>query len=39
MPVIAQAVAPQNQLLDENTVRETLERGLGGKFAGAKVLV
>ena len=39
MPVIAQAVAPQHQSLDENTIRETLERGLGGKFSGAKVLV
>ena len=39
MTIIAQAVAPQHQLLDENTIRETLERGLGGKFTGAKVLV
>jgi nickel-dependent lactate racemase len=39
MAVIAQAIAPDHQLLDEDTVRETLERGLGGQFAGAKVLV
>jgi lactate racemase len=35
----AQAVAPPGELLDETTVRETLIRGLSGKFTGARVLV
>src|SRR5262245_5799896 len=35
----AQAVAVSGQLLDEATIRETLHKGLGGKFAGAQVLV
>jgi nickel-dependent lactate racemase len=39
MAVIAQAVAPDNQFLSDDAVRQTLERGLGGQFAGAKVLV
>jgi lactate racemase len=34
----AQAVAAGDQLLDEDTIRQTLEDGLGGRFTGAKVL-
>lgn len=35
----AKATAPPNQLLDEDTIRSTLETGLGDKFTNAKVLV
>ncbi|MGB3717573.1 MAG: lactate racemase domain-containing protein [Candidatus Promineifilaceae bacterium] len=34
-----EAVAPQNQLLDEETIRQTLTGGLQGKYGGQKVLV
>lgn len=34
----AQATATNGQLLSDETIRETLERGLRGKFAGARVL-
>jgi len=37
--IIAQAVAPASQLLDEDTIQGTLHRGLEGKFAGEKILV
>ena len=35
----AQAVAPGDRLLDDNTIQEALYAGLGGRFAGAKLLV
>lgn len=34
----AQAVAPDGQLLNEETIRSTLEQGLRGRFANARVL-
>ena len=34
-----QAVAPYGQLLSDNVIRETLHKGLAGKFTGARVLV
>jgi lactate racemase len=37
MLLVAQATAPY--LLDEHEIRSTLERGLSGKYTGAKVLV
>src|SRR5215216_1049946 len=39
MGMIAQAQAGDGGLLAEGAIRETLERGLGGRFTGAKVLV
>ena len=40
MAVIAQATAQGNNLLSEDTIRQTLEQGLGGgRYSGAKVLV
>lgn len=39
MAVIAQAQAAAHELLAEQVVRETLERGLGNQYNGAKVLV
>jgi nickel-dependent lactate racemase len=39
MVVVAQAQAPNHQLLTEALIRQTLEQGLRGKFTGAKVLV
>ena len=35
----AQVTAPDGQLLDADAIRGTLEAGLGGRFAGARVLV
>lgn len=35
----AQAIAPAGELLTEDTIRETLERGLSGKFTNARLLV
>jgi len=34
----SQAIAPQNQLLNEQKIIETLHKGLVGRFAGQKVL-
>jgi lactate racemase len=39
MTIETQAVAPNGQLLDENTIQATLTDGLTGKYSGAKVLV
>ncbi len=35
----AQAIAPISELLDEQTIRETLIQGLAGQFTGARVLI
>ena len=34
-----ESVAPQNQQLDDDTIRHTLTGGLEGKYGGQKVLV
>lgn len=39
MALLAKAVAADHQLLDESTIRETLQAGLGGQFQKARVLV
>ena len=39
MVIETQAVAPDGQLLNEDTIRETLTAGLAGKFSGSKLLV
>lgn len=39
MGIIAQAAAPENQLLDAEQIRETLDAGLSGVYSGAKVLI
>ena len=38
MTILAQAVAPDETLLTEDRIRETLAAGLGGRFGGARVL-
>lgn len=35
----AQVIAPQGELLDEVLIRKTLEQGLSGRFAGARLLI
>ena len=37
--IISQAIAPQGNLLTEQQIRETLHRGLDGRFTRQKVLV
>lgn len=37
--IVAQAVAPADQLLSDDTIQQTLHQGLEGKFNGEKVLV
>jgi nickel-dependent lactate racemase len=39
MPIDAQAAAPDQQLLDLDTVQETISTGFGDKYTGAKVLM
>ncbi len=38
MTILAQAVAPDNQFLDESTIREVLEQGLAGRYPNARLL-